>query len=200
MLNAFSLTIRDHSNRPILQNPHSIELVSHNAPFLKINVHTYAHFCYKMVHCWMRDWCTEGFVQQAGSIFGSWAYQYSHISELLADHIHIGFIPALLTHAAPGAIVVDLQTTLVDARTKRQPHQHHGLSWIPIGNINYGTCYLALIPGSTILTLVLFKSLQFIWRTGPRFNTTTTLLGIELPLCKMIMRLFGLYNGNPLYC
>ena len=38
-------------NRPISQIPHSTFPISHNAPFSYRNVHTCAHFCFKMVHC-----------------------------------------------------------------------------------------------------------------------------------------------------
>ena len=37
---------------------------SHNAPFCNRNVHKCAHFCYKMVHCGIWDWCIVGFMQQ----------------------------------------------------------------------------------------------------------------------------------------
>ena len=38
-------------NRPISQIPQSIIIISHNAPVCNRNVHTCAHFCYKMIHC-----------------------------------------------------------------------------------------------------------------------------------------------------
>ena len=34
--------------------------ISHNAPFCSRNVHTCAHFCYKMVHCGTWQWCIGG--------------------------------------------------------------------------------------------------------------------------------------------
>ena len=39
------------------------EQMSHNAPFCNRNVHTCAHFCYKMAHCGLRYWCIVGCVQ-----------------------------------------------------------------------------------------------------------------------------------------
>ena len=51
-------------NRPISQIPQCIWQISHNAPFWNRNVHTCAHFCYKMVHCGIWDWCIMGFAQQ----------------------------------------------------------------------------------------------------------------------------------------
>ena len=43
---------------PGIQNPKCIGHTSHNARFWNRNVHTCAHFCYKMVHCGMWDWCS----------------------------------------------------------------------------------------------------------------------------------------------
>ena len=40
-----------------------IRQISHNAPFCNRNVHTRAHFCYKMMHCGIWDWCIVEFVQ-----------------------------------------------------------------------------------------------------------------------------------------
>ena len=48
-----------NSKRPISQ---CIRQISHNALFSKRNVHICAHFCYKMVHCEIRDCCIVGFV------------------------------------------------------------------------------------------------------------------------------------------
>ena len=50
--------------RPISQIPWCITQMSHNASFRNRNVHTCAHFCYKMVHCGIWDGCIVGFVQQ----------------------------------------------------------------------------------------------------------------------------------------
>ena len=45
------------------QIPQWTSPISHNAPFCNKNVHTCAHFCYKMVHCGTWDWCIAGFVR-----------------------------------------------------------------------------------------------------------------------------------------
>ena len=50
-------------DRLISQSHNAFAQISHNAPFCNRNVHTHAHFCYKMVHCGIRDWCIVGFVQ-----------------------------------------------------------------------------------------------------------------------------------------
>ena len=50
-------------NRPISQIPECICAISHNATFCNRNVHTCAHFCYKMVHCGIYVWCIVGFVR-----------------------------------------------------------------------------------------------------------------------------------------
>ena len=50
--------------RPTTQITQSIRQISHNALFCSRNVHTSAHFCYKMVHCGIWDWCMVGFVEQ----------------------------------------------------------------------------------------------------------------------------------------
>ena len=47
--------------KPVTQIPQCTSPVSHNAPFCDRNVHMYAHFCYKMVHCGIFVWCTAGF-------------------------------------------------------------------------------------------------------------------------------------------
>ena len=52
------------SHKRISQIPHSIWYISHNAPFCNRNVHTCAHFCYKIMHCGIWDWCIVGFVKQ----------------------------------------------------------------------------------------------------------------------------------------
>ena len=46
-------------NGPISHIPQCIGQISHNAPFCNRNVHIYAHFCYKMVHCGIWDWCVH---------------------------------------------------------------------------------------------------------------------------------------------
>ena len=51
-------------NRPISQIPQYIRQISHNASFCNRNVHMCAHFCYKMVHCGIWDWCIVGLVQK----------------------------------------------------------------------------------------------------------------------------------------
>ena len=51
-------------SRPTVQIPQCIRQISHNVPFCNRNVHTCAHFCYKMVHCGIWDWCIMGFVKQ----------------------------------------------------------------------------------------------------------------------------------------
>ena len=51
------------SNWPISQIPQCIRQISHNATFCNRNVHTCAHFCYKMLHCGMWHRCILGFVR-----------------------------------------------------------------------------------------------------------------------------------------
>ena len=50
--------------RPFSLFPQCIRQISHNAPFCNRNVHACAHFCYKMVHCGIWNWCIVGFVQE----------------------------------------------------------------------------------------------------------------------------------------
>ena len=52
-----------HPNRPISQIPECTCAISHNATFCNRNVHTCAHFCYKMLHCGIFVWCIVGFVR-----------------------------------------------------------------------------------------------------------------------------------------
>ena len=65
-----------------LTNP-TIHQISHDAPFCNRNVHTCAHFCYKVMHCGLWDWCIVGFVQQiyCKSIWaaGTW---WHHVKEM----------------------------------------------------------------------------------------------------------------------
>ena len=56
--------------RPISQIPQCTGFISHNAPFCNKNVHMYAHFCYKMVHCGIFVWCIVGFVR--------WGYSFKY--------------------------------------------------------------------------------------------------------------------------
>ena len=51
----------------ISQIPQRIIQLSHNAPFCNRNVHTCAHFCYKMMHCEIWGWRIVEFVQQGYS-------------------------------------------------------------------------------------------------------------------------------------
>ena len=53
------------ANRPISQIPQCIRQISHNVPFCSRNVHTCAHFCYKMMHHGIWDWGIMGFVRGA---------------------------------------------------------------------------------------------------------------------------------------
>ena len=48
-------------NRAISNIPRQL---SHNAPLCNRNVHTCAHFCYKVVHYGIWDCCIVGFLQQ----------------------------------------------------------------------------------------------------------------------------------------
>ena len=52
-------------NRPISQIPECIRQISHNATFCNRNVHTCAHFCYKMLYCGIWHRCILGFVRWA---------------------------------------------------------------------------------------------------------------------------------------
>ena len=49
-------------DRSISQIPRCTKQISHNAPCYSRNVHTYAHFCYKMVHRGTWNRCIEGFM------------------------------------------------------------------------------------------------------------------------------------------
>ena len=53
-----------YHDRPISRIPQCIRQISHNVSFSDRNADTCAHFCYKMVHCGIRDWCIFGFVQK----------------------------------------------------------------------------------------------------------------------------------------
>ena len=50
---------------PVIGTFNTIDLLhkSHNAPFRNRNVHTRAHFCYKILHCGIFVWCIVGFVR-----------------------------------------------------------------------------------------------------------------------------------------
>ena len=49
---------------PISQIPQCMRQISHNSPLRNINVHTGAHFYYKMVHCEIWKWFIVWFAQQ----------------------------------------------------------------------------------------------------------------------------------------
>ena len=55
-------------NRPVSQILECIRQISHNAPFCNWNVHTFAHFCYKMNHHGKWDWGIMGFVKWVNPI------------------------------------------------------------------------------------------------------------------------------------
>ena len=52
------------SNRTISQISQCTKRISHYAPFCNRNVHTCAHFCYKVVNCGIWDWCIVECVRQ----------------------------------------------------------------------------------------------------------------------------------------
>ena len=51
------------ANRPISEIPQCIRQLSHNVPFCNRNMHTCAHFCYKMMHCGVFVLGTAGFLK-----------------------------------------------------------------------------------------------------------------------------------------
>ena len=51
------------SNRSISQIPQCLRKISHNATLSNRNV-CMCHFCYKVVHCGIWDWCIVGYVRQ----------------------------------------------------------------------------------------------------------------------------------------
>ena len=59
------------------QIPRCIGQISHNIPLCNRNVHMCAHFCYKVVHCGIWDWCTVGFVWQVNG----------HVAQQTSNHI-----------------------------------------------------------------------------------------------------------------
>ena len=60
-------------NRPMSQIPQCIWQIYHHAQFCHRNVHTCSHFCYKMVHCGIWDWCIVRFV-------GEWVIKFNGLS------------------------------------------------------------------------------------------------------------------------
>ena len=83
-------------NRVISQIPQCISQISHNAPFCNRNVHTGAHFCYKMVNCGIWDWCIVGFVQQVYCMIApmpvKWPVKYPtmhHFVTEMCTQVHI---------------------------------------------------------------------------------------------------------------
>ena len=49
-------------DRRLLDKSHNASDTSHYTPFCNRNVHICVHFCYKMVHCGIWDWCIVGFL------------------------------------------------------------------------------------------------------------------------------------------
>ena len=64
-----------------------IRQIWHNAPFCNRNVHTCAHFCYKMVHCGIWDCCIVEFVRYVYCIF-----MYYMLMLISLKFIHEGHI------------------------------------------------------------------------------------------------------------
>ena len=50
-----------HGNLHPAKIPQCTSPITHNAAFCNGNVHRYAHFCYKRLHCGMFIWCIIGF-------------------------------------------------------------------------------------------------------------------------------------------
>ena len=48
-----------HYIRLVSQIRKCLRQISHNAAFCNRNVHTFAHFLYKMLHCGIWDWCID---------------------------------------------------------------------------------------------------------------------------------------------
>ena len=78
--------------------------IFHNAQLCNKNVHTYAHFCYKVAHCGIWDWCILGFVHQAywvvvsaytlqcGFTFAGTSLELRQASEVILTYINIPFV------------------------------------------------------------------------------------------------------------
>ena len=74
--------------------------ISHNASFCSRNVHTCAHFCYKMVHCGKWDWCIVGFALRVYCNIVRWRHMTSLGHRLTIIALHMLFcvsIAALLS-------------------------------------------------------------------------------------------------------
>ena len=59
-------------------NPQCTSLTSHNVPFCSRNVHMYAHFCYKMVHCGIFVKCIVGLAR---------GFHWSALVQTMAWHL-----------------------------------------------------------------------------------------------------------------
>ena len=51
------------SYRPAAEIPQCTSSISQNAPFCNRNVHICAHFCYKVVHCWILVWSHDDVIK-----------------------------------------------------------------------------------------------------------------------------------------
>ena len=78
------MILKNRDNRPNSQVQQCNNLISHNALFCNRNVHTCAHFCYKMMHCGIFNLCIVGFMR--------WVYQwnseYSNLNPAMLENSH----------------------------------------------------------------------------------------------------------------
>ena len=91
-------------NRPISQIPECIRQISHNATFCNRNVHTCAHFCYKMLYCGIWHRCILGFVR--------WAYTV-HTTNASVCSVHwntrFAMMPTLSSLETPEVVIIWFQ-------------------------------------------------------------------------------------------
>ena len=69
----------------ISQIPQCTSPISHNEPLCNINVHMREHFCYKIVHCGIWDWCIVGFAICASAVM-KLTKVYQNILTLIWSH------------------------------------------------------------------------------------------------------------------
>ena len=78
-----------HILKTYLTNPTMQHADIHNAPFCDRNVRTCAHFCDKIVHCGIWDWCIVGFLLipscTEAEIFGEWVSAWLNLTAFFVD-------------------------------------------------------------------------------------------------------------------
>ena len=124
------------ANGPNSQIPQCTSPLSHNASFCNRNVHKCAHFCYKMVHCTIRDLCIVGYLQQAYFKYQQFESTSTKPNQT-KHHTFLTFITSTFSLTI-NAIPIDVLTAISNGVSYRFPCVWLKIEWVssPTFNMN----------------------------------------------------------------